>query len=203
MSLIPATTSRRRLAWIAAPAVAVLFAAGCSDDDSAGTTTTAVPGDVTTTADVDTGDVTDDLADAGATAQAELEAALRSAGLTNLATAVSQVDLSGVLADNEFTVFAPNDDAFLSLDSDDLTALLADPGQILDVLRGHLVVGEQLTADDLADRGSVTTEAGTSLTVSGTASSLTVEGANVTTTESAGDGIIHVIDQVLLTGATS
>jgi transforming growth factor-beta-induced protein len=201
MSLTPASPVRRRLAWIAAPAVAVLFAAGCGDDDTAATTTTAL-GELTTTT-ADTGDVTDDLADAGATAQAELEAALRSAGLTNLATAVSQVDLSGVLADNEFTVFAPNDEAFLSLDSDDLNALLADPSQILDVLRGHLVVGERLTADDLADRGSVTTEAGTSLTVSGSAASLTVEGASVTTTETAGDGIIHVIDQVLLTGAGS
>jgi uncharacterized surface protein with fasciclin (FAS1) repeats len=203
--LTPSTPSRRRLAWIAAPAVAILFAAGCGDDDDAvgDITTTTAAGDLTTTTGDAVDDLTGDVADAGAAAQAELEAALRSAGLTNLATAVSQVDLSGVLEDNEFTVFAPNDDAFLSLDSADLNALLADPGQILDVLQSHLVVGERLTADDLADRGSVTTEAGTSLTVAGSASSLTVEGATVTSTETVGDGIIHVIDQVLLTGAGS
>ena len=204
----PQTPSRRRLAWIAAPAVAVLFAAGCGDDDAddATTTTTVLDGATTTVAPgdgVDTDDLADDLTDAGATAQAELEAALRSAGLTNLATAVSQVDLSGGRADNEFTVFAPNDEAFLALDSADLTALLADPSQVLDVLQGHLVVGEQLTADDLADAGTVTTEAGTTLTIAGSGSTLTVNGATVTSTETVGDGIIHVIDEVLLAGASS
>jgi transforming growth factor-beta-induced protein len=199
----PSTPTPRRLAWIAAPAVAILLAAGCGDDDTADTTAaTVLPGDTTTTGDV-VDDLTDDLTDAGATAQSELEDALRAAGLTNLASAVSQVDLSGVLADNEFTVFAPSDDAFLALDSGDLTALLADPGQILDVLQNHLVVGERLTADDLVDQGSVTTEAGNSLQITDTAGTIAVDGAIVTSTETVGDGIIHVIDQVLLAGASS
>lgn len=199
------TPTRRRLAWIAAPAVAVLFAAGCGDDESSDTPTTIELDTSSSTAGTATSDTdTDGLVGAGEQAQADLEQALRDAGLSNLASAVASVDLSEVLADKEFTVFAPNDDAFLALDSDDLQALLADPDQLLDVLSAHLVVGERLTADDLADAGTVDTRAGTPLTVTGDADSLTIGGAEVTTTEEVGDtGIIHVIDTVLLTGATS
>jgi uncharacterized surface protein with fasciclin (FAS1) repeats len=187
------TFTTRRLAWIAAPAVALLFTASCSDDDTDAATTTTDP----------VAEITDDLEVAGEGAQAELEAALRSAGLTNLASAVAQVDLSELLDGNEFTVFAPNDEAFLALDSDDLSALLADPTKIADLLQNHIVVGEQLSADDLEDAGSVTTEAGTSLTVTGSGASLSIEGANVTSTQTAGDGTIHVIDAVLLDGAVT
>jgi transforming growth factor-beta-induced protein len=191
--------SRARLRWLAAPAVAILFAAACGDDDdTTAATTTTIAGDTTTTSDMG-----DDLAGAGAEAQADLEQALRNAGLTNLASAVSQVDLSSVLADNEFTVFAPDDSAFLALDSDDLGDLLSDPASILELLQNHLVVGEAISENDLADRGTVTTEAGTTLMISETAGSVTVDGAEVTNTETIGDGVIHVIDRVLLVGSSS
>jgi uncharacterized surface protein with fasciclin (FAS1) repeats len=191
--------SRARLRWLAAPAVAILFAAACGDDDdTTAATTTTIAGDTTTTSDMG-----DDLAGAGAEAQADLEQALRNAGLTNLASAVSQVDPSSVLADNEFTVFAPDDSAFLALDSDDLGDLLSDPASILELLQNHLVVGEAISENDLADRGTVTTEAGTTLMISETAGSVTVDGAEVTNTETIGDGVIHVIDRVLLVGSSS
>lgn len=215
------TLSRRRLAWIAAPAVALLFAAGCGDDDSSDTTTT-IELDTTTSADdttsttaddtntdgaTDTDDTTDDsvddLVEAGEDAQAELEQALRDAGLNSLASAIGSVDLSEVLGDDEFTVFAPDDDAFLALDSGDLADMLADPDEVLDLLRTHVVVGERLTAEDLAAAGTVDTASGTALSVSGDADSLTVEGATVTSSEEVGNGIFHVVDQVLLVGATS
>ena len=183
----------RRLAWIAAPAVALLFATACSDDDTDAASTTTDP----------VAEITDEIEVAGEDAQAELEAALRSAGLTSLASAVAQVDLSEVLDDNEFTIFAPNDDAFLALDSDDLSALLSDPTQIADLLRNHIVVGEQLSADDLESAGTVNTEAGATLAITGSDGSLSIEGATVTSTQTAGDGIIHVIDAVLLDGAVS
>jgi uncharacterized surface protein with fasciclin (FAS1) repeats len=196
--------SRRRLRWLAAPAVAVLLTAGCGNDDD----DPAVGDGTTTTADVDglTDDAEDMLDDAqdeldgtsGEEAQAELEAALRDAGLTNLATAVSQVDLSEVLDGNEFTVFAPDDSAFLALDSGDLNDLMSDPNAVLEVLQNHLVVGERMTADDLADESSVTAESGNSLTITESAGTITVDGATVTDTVEAGDGIIHVIDSVLL-----
>lgn len=196
----------RRLRWLAAPAVALLFTAACGNDDDAangaGTTTTA---DIDGLADDaeglldDAQDELDDLdAESGEEAQAELEAALRDAGLTNLATAVSQVDLSDALEGNEFTVFAPDDSAFLALDSDDLADLMADPSGVLELLQNHIVVGERLTADDLADESSITAESGASLAVSEADGTITIDGAQVTDTIEVGDGIVHVVDSVLL-----
>src|SRR5690606_12110374 len=110
------------------------------------TTTSADDTTSTTADDTDTDDTTDDsvddLVEAGEDAQAELEQALRDAGLNSLASAIGSVDLSEVLGDDEFTVFAPDDDAFLALDSGDLADMLADPDEVLDLLRTHVVVGE-------------------------------------------------------------
>ncbi len=206
------TTPRRWLRWLAAPAVALLLTAACGNDDDPGTTTTTSDVDGMTD-DLEDGvddltddaeDMVDDLdADSAEEAQAELEEALRDAGLSNLATAVAQVDLSEILDDNEFTLFAPDDQAFLALDASDLNDLLSDPAAVLELLQNHIVVGERMTASDLADESSVTAESGNSLTVSETAGELMVDGAQVTDTVEAGDGIIHVIDSVLLPAATS
>lgn len=199
-------------AWLAAPALALLLLGACGDDDTTtpGTTTTDPSGlvdDDTTNGGngVDTDDATgdsiiDEVESAGEDAQAQLEDALRDAGLTSLASAVAQVDLSNLLDDNEFTVFAPNDEAFLALDSDDLTNLLADPARVLELLQNHIVVGSQLTAADLEDEGTVTSEAGATLTVETSGATLTIDGATVTTSETVGDGIFHVIDTVLTEG---
>lgn len=186
-------SSPRRRALLAIPAISLVLLGACADDDTSSDTTTTPSGltDETTTTGSDTN---------GGDVQAQLEEALRDAGLTSLASAVAQVDLSDLLEGNEFTIFAPNDDAFLALDSDDLSALLADPGRIGELLQNHIVVGSQLTAEDLEGAGTVTTEAGATLTVAGSASGLTVEGATVTDSRTVGDGIFHVIDTVLTDG---
>lgn len=187
----------RRLRWLAAPALAILLAGACGNDD-------ADPEDTTiTTPDVDLDELEDDLAEAGSQAQADLEEALNDLGLTNLGSAVSQVDLSEVLGDNEFTVFAPDDSAFLALEGDDLSDLLTDPESILDLLQNHLVVGEALAIDDLGEVSSVTSEAGVSLGVREVDGAITIEDATITDTETVGDGVIHVVDQVLVVGAMS
>ena len=200
---------RSRLGWLAAPAVAILLAGACGDDDDTladDTTTTSPADDTTTTTDgvtTDDPDVTDDLTTAGEEAQRDIERALRDAGLDSLASAVAMVDLSGILQDNEFTLFAPNDDAFLALDSDTLGDLLADPAQIVALLENHVVVGERITVDGLADLTTVETEAGNSLSITEVAGSTTVDGAEVLNSEDVGDGIIHIIDQVLLPGTAT
>lgn len=200
-----------RRAVFAAAAFAVLLLGACGDDDNTSSdATTTLPGSADTTSTTespdsdDTGDTGDSIVDevesTGEEAQAELEAALEDAGLTSLASAVGQVDLSSLLEGNEFTLFAPNDEAFLDLDRDALTDLLADPTRIADLLQNHIVVGEQLSADDLADAGEVTAESGLSLTVTGSGSDLAIADANVTTSETVGDGVFHVIDAVLTDG---
>lgn len=202
--------SRRRRALLAIPALALFLLGACGDDDTSSdassTTPSGVSDDQSTTADLTdenngTGDSNGDEVEAtGEDAQTQLEAALQDLGLTSLASAVGQVDLSDLLEGNEFTLFAPNDEAFLALDRDDLTDLLAEPTRISDLLQNHIVVGEQITADDLADAGTVTAESGLSLTVSESGSDLMIGGATITTSETVGDGVIHVIDAVLTDG---
>jgi transforming growth factor-beta-induced protein len=193
--------THRRLRWLAASALAILLAGACGSDDD--TATADRDGTSLTTLDVDLDELEEELTETGAQAQSDLEQALRDLGLTNLASAVSQVDLSEVLDDNEFTVFAPDDSAFLALDGSDLSDLLRDPASILDLLQNHLVIGEALSIDDLADMAAVTSEAGVSLAVTETGGTVTIEGATVTNTETVGAGVIHVVDQVLILGAAS
>ena len=116
------------------------------------------------------------------------------------------VNLIDTLNGGEFTVFAPTDDAFAKLPAGTLDTLLADPkGDLTDILTYHVVPGEVMAAQVLELNGQkVKTVQGAELTVN-------VEGSNVSLTDAAGNtvnvtqtdvaasnGVIHVIDGVLL-----
>ncbi|MEZ5409860.1 MAG: fasciclin domain-containing protein [Acidimicrobiales bacterium] len=138
-----------------------------------------------------------DASDAQA-ATDDLAAALRDNGLTNLATLIEQVDVTQIVGDGEFTLFAPDDGAFLGVAPDTAADLATDPSQVEAVLRNH-VVKERIEASDLAERSSVTADSGNALAVAGSGDTLTVGGANVVTADiEAGDGVVHVIDKVLI-----
>ena len=77
------------------------------------------------------------------------------------------------------TILAPTNDAFTSLSADELRDLLANPSEIDDVLRRH-VIDEALTFDELSARETVTVLSGDTLTVETTGSTVTVDGAVVT-----------------------
>jgi uncharacterized surface protein with fasciclin (FAS1) repeats len=96
-----------------------------------------------------------------------------------------------------FTVFAPTDEAFAKIPADKLNALLADKAALTKVLTFH-VVGARVMAADVKT-GAVKTVQGQTLNVVATPSGVTVNGAKVVKTDIvASNGVIHVIDSVVM-----
>ena len=99
-----------------------------------------------------------------------------------------------------FTVFAPTDDAFAKLPAGTLDSLLKDIPKLTAILKYHVVAGKVAAADVVKlDGKTATTLNGGDLEVS-TTSGVKLNGAvNVTKTDiAASNGLIHVIDAVLL-----
>ena len=118
-----------------------------------------------------------------------------------LEAAVLQADLAGALSgEGPFTVFAPTDDAFLALAGAlGATAeeLLALP-ELADILLYH-VVGATALSTDLSDGQFITTLNGTDVVVSINDEGIFINNAQVTVADIvAGNGVVHVIDAVLL-----
>ena len=105
-------------------------------------------------------------------------------------------DLSG---DGPFTVFAPTDDAFAALPEGTLDALLADPtGDLANILLYH-VVGASVSAGSLTNGQVATTLLGQDIIVTIDENGVSINDAQVTVTDIiASNGIVHVIDAVLL-----
>lgn len=187
---------RHRRLLLATAAAGVLALSGCASDDSLPYSAT-LPPTTATRADA-AAPATEGGASTTATTSLEgLAEALRDGDFSVLGQAVAAAGMD-VVDSPEFTFFAPTDDAFRSLDATGLRALLADPSELGEVLRNH-VVEEKLTAADLAARTTVRTAAGNELAVVVEGDSLTVGGAKITSPDrEAGDGVIHGIDAVLV-----
>ena len=96
-----------------------------------------------------------------------------------------------------FTVFAPTDAAFAKLPAGTVDALLKDIPKLKAILTYHVVSGAVMAKD--VKTGMVPTVNGQSLDVKADAMGVTVNGAKVTTADvKASNGVIHVIDTVLL-----
>lgn len=186
-------TSRRIMAALVVAAVAT---AGCSsdgdtaDDSASDAVTTTVADSATSAPDAVEGDTIVDIA-ASDPQFSTLVAAVQAAGLAET--------LSG---EGPFTVFAPTDDAFAAaLTSLGVTAeeLLADP-DLADILTYHVVPGSVMAADVLTmDGADVETVNGATVKVSVDGETVMINDATVTTTDiEASNGVIHVIDSVLL-----
>ena len=139
-----------------------------------------------------------------------VDTAVGADSFATLVTAVQAAELEETLrGDAPFTVFAPTDDAFAGLPAGTLDTLLADPtGDLAGILTYHVVEGEVMAADvvDL-DGQAVATVNGATFTVDvgdDGAVTLTDAAGNevgvVQTDVDAGNGVIHVIDGVLLPG---
>ncbi len=115
-----------------------------------------------------------------------------------LLTALDVANLTSTLkGEGPFTVFAPTDDAFDKLPDGVLPGLLANVTALTDVLTYHVASG-MLFAADVVSMGSITTLQGGVLTV-GTDGGVTINGANIIMTDiEASNGVIHVIDEVLI-----
>ena len=123
--------------------------------------------------------------------------------LTTLVTAVGDAGLVDTLnSADALTVFAPTDCAFAALDPATLDAALADPtGLLTQVLGFHVVVGQQLSADDLATMSSVQTFTGATLPISADGETITVGGGQakvVVPDIHTANATVHLIDSVML-----
>lgn len=113
--------------------------------------------------------------------------------------ALPSTDVAGILSDEgPFTLFAPTDAAFAKIPADTLNDLLADPDLLADILLYHAVVGE-VPASAVAN-GQVMMANGENAIVQVTgAGGVVIQGANVIETDfMASNGIIHVVDTVIL-----
>lgn len=126
-----------------------------------------------------------------------VDIAVSSGSFDTLVTALKEAGLVETLSgDGPFTVFAPTDEAFAKIPQDQLNALLADKAKLAKVLTYHVVSGKVMAADVKA--GMVPTVEGSSLTIS-TTGGVKVDNANVIKTDIvASNGVIHVIDSVVL-----
>lgn len=121
--------------------------------------------------------------------------------LTTLVAAVSgqlnpDVDLVDTLNGDEFTVFAPVDDAFAKIDAATIEALKTDSALLTSILTYHVVPG-QIWPKDIA--GQHMTVQGTELEVTGSGDNLMVNGANVICGGvQTANATVYLIDSVLL-----
>ena len=137
------------------------------------------------------------LAALGAQAKDIVDTAVGAGNFKTLAVALQAAGLVDTLkGPGPFTVFAPTDEAFAKVPKAQLDALLADKAKLTAVLTYHVVAGKVMAKDVKA--GKVKTVQGSDLTV-GTSGGVTVNNAKVTATDIVADnGVIHVIDSVLL-----
>ncbi len=127
-----------------------------------------------------------------------VDVAVEAGSFTTLVTALKAADLVATLkSDGPFTVFAPTDAAFAALPEGALEGLLADPKALANILTLHVVSGRAVAAD-VVKLTSVTTVQGAKLDVD-TSDGVSIGGATVVQADiSASNGVIHVIDKVIL-----
>ena len=118
----------------------------------------------------------------------------------NFKTLVAAVQAAGLVdtlkGAGPFTVFAPTDEAFAKIPKADLDALLKDKSKLTAVLTYHVVAGKVMAKDVKA--GKVKSVQGSELTLA-TSGGVTVDGAKVVAADIVADnGVIHVIDTVLI-----
>ena len=135
-----------------------------------------------------------------------VDVAVSNGSFTTLVAALQATGLDTVLDDQEstFTVFAPTDAAFALLGQDTIDALLADPDTLKDILLYHVISGSEILQDaaiTVAQSGSNKVDMAnlrqTALTLAD--SRLYINKSAVSLADVMADnGVIHVVDQVIL-----
>lgn len=137
----------------------------------------------------------------GSSASTIAEIAANDGRFDTLVAALQAAGLAETFAQpGDYTVFAPTDDAFAALPAGTVEALLADPeGQLTTILLYH-VVGDSLSADQIATDDYIPTLEGRALEVEVDDNIIqNIDGANILIYDiQASNGVIHVIDRVLM-----
>ena len=130
-----------------------------------------------------------------------VQVAVEAGSFNTLVAAVKAAGLVETLSGpGPFTVFAPTDAALEKLPAGTVTALLADKEKLTAILTYHVVNGKIMAADIVKTNGAMPkTVNGLPLDVTVKGGKVYVNGANVVTADvQASNGVIHVIDAVLL-----
>ena len=131
--------------------------------------------------------------------QTIVDIAVADGRFTTLVTALQAANLVETLqGEGPFTVFAPTDEAFAKLPAGALDGLLADPEALTNVLLYHVVSGKVMAAD-VVNLTSADTVANQPVSIMVEGDVVKVGDAQVIITDiEASNGVIHVIDTVLL-----
>lgn len=138
---------------------------------------------------------------AGKTAGNIVETAAAAGQFETLIAAAKAAGLAGALTgEGPLTVFAPTDEAFEALPAGTVETLLKpeNKDQLVRILQYHVLSG-RVGSDQLADGISVDTLAGEQARIAATEGGFAIEGARITATDiNASNGVVHVIDRVIL-----
>jgi uncharacterized surface protein with fasciclin (FAS1) repeats len=128
-----------------------------------------------------------------------VETAVAAGSFNTLAKALTAAGLVETLkGKGPFTVFAPTDEAFAKLPAGTIEKLLADKKALTEVLTYHVVAG-RVTAADVSKLPSAKTVQGQDVSVRVTGGKVMINDANVVKADvAASNGVIHVIDKVIL-----
>ena len=130
-----------------------------------------------------------------------VDTAVAAGSFKTLVAAVKAAGLVDALkGDGPFTVFAPTDDAFAKLPEGTVANLLKpeNKDQLVAILTYHVVAGKVL-ASDVVKISSAKTVNGKSASVKVSDAGVMIDGANVVATDiETSNGVIHVIDSVIL-----
>jgi uncharacterized surface protein with fasciclin (FAS1) repeats len=134
-----------------------------------------------------------------------VETAVAAGSFKTLVTAVKAAGLAETLSGpGPFTVFAPTDAAFAKLPAGTIDALLKDKAALAAILTYHVVPGKVMAADVLKMKsGNPKTVNGQTVAIVVRDGKVFVDGAQVVTTDIvATNGVIHVIDAVIMPKAS-
>jgi transforming growth factor-beta-induced protein len=131
--------------------------------------------------------------------QTIVDIAVADGRFNTLVAAVTAADLAETLSsEGPFTVFAPTDDAFAALPEGTVEALLADIPTLTNILLYHVVPGSVMAAD-VVELSYADTAAGIPVKVTVENGNVFINDAQVIITDiEASNGVIHVIDSVIL-----
>lgn len=134
-----------------------------------------------------------------------VDTAVAAGSFNTLVAAVQAAGLVDTLkSEGPFTVFAPTDEAFAKLPAGTVENLLKpeNKDQLVAVLTYHVVSGKVMSADLAGKTVDAATVQGQSVTINATGGAVTVDAATVVTADiEASNGVIHVIDAVILPAA--
>ena len=142
----------------------------------------------------------DDDDDMGTKDKNIVEIAQQTPELSTLVDALVATNLTDALSgDGPFTVFAPTNEAFAKIPADELNNIIANPALLTALLQYHVVSGD-VKSTDLSNGPVQTLLSGQTIDVNVSGGGVTLNGSSKVTNADidASNGVIHIIDEVLM-----